>query len=126
MCVTAALQETAATNNAWHVWLDDEPFAELFHDNHRIDRAAAKAAIFFAERSHQQAELSELRPHFRTPARLGLNDLATGFEVVLFPDQPGKAVADHGLLFGEIEVHLVSSLPRTPYRPRIIFEIMLR
>ena len=112
--IRAALEETTTANNARHVRLDHEALAELFHDDHRINRAATKAAIFFAERCHQETKLSKLCPHFRTPARFGRDDLAARVEIILLADQPREAVADHVLLFGEIEVHLLSSLPRAP------------
>ena len=99
------LQEAAATNNAWNEGLNDQAFAELFHHHHGIDWTAAKAAIFFAKRRHEEAELSKLGPHFWAPTALAFDHTHTRVEVILLTDQPGEAVSDHGLLFGEIKVH---------------------
>jgi hypothetical protein len=104
------LHEAAADHHRAEIGLDDQGFAELLHDDHVVDRAAAQAAQVLAERSPQDAQfLGEGLPVVGAPAALGSDDLATGLEVVLVLQEARDRVADHRLLFGEVEVH-----PRFP------------
>ena len=77
----------AADDDGLKVGLDDEALAEFLGDDHRLDRAGAEAAFGFREGRAKQTEFSELRPHFRAPAGLGLRDLAARVEVVLLRDE---------------------------------------
>ena len=61
-------QEATTQDNGSEERLDHEAAAELFHDDHRLDRAAAKATLVFGERRCKQAELGEGRPVLALPA----------------------------------------------------------
>ena len=122
------LEEAAGADHGGNERFDHQALAEFFHDDHRVDRAAAKTADIFAEGHAQNAEFGELRPDFGAPSGIALDSSAARFPIVLFTDQARKTVAHHVLFFGEVEIH-VSSLSRAVRRsqsPRIIFVMMLR
>ena len=54
---TAASQQAAADHHGVEVGLDDQCLADLLHDDHGLDRAAAQAAHGFVERRAQDAQV---------------------------------------------------------------------
>ena len=58
----AMFEEAAADHDGRHVRLDHQRLAEFLHDDQRVDRAAAEAAMLFGQRRRQQAEFGELLP----------------------------------------------------------------
>jgi len=102
------LQKAARAHHGGQERFNHQPLAEFLHDDHRINRAAAKAAISFAERHPKNAEFSQLRPDFGTPAIIAGDRLAARFPIILFAHQPRQPIANHFLFFGEIEIHVNS------------------
>jgi uncharacterized circularly permuted ATP-grasp superfamily protein len=99
------LHKAAADHDRLHERLDHERFAELFHDDHGIDRAAAKAAILFRERRREQTKLRELLPVLRLPAFVAARDLLEILEGVVVREKLRDGVAQKRLFFGEREIH---------------------
>ena len=87
------------------VRFDHQRAAELFHDQHGLDRSAAEAAILFSERQPEQAEFGELRPQRRAPAVRLLQVALARLEAVVVRHQAGDAVGQQPLVVGEIEIH---------------------
>src|SRR5919205_1551788 len=84
---------------------------EPLHDQHRLDTAAAKSAMFLGKGQAEQAELGILRPQRAAPSlRLGEISLAL-LEGVGVGEQPVDALAQQPLLFGQIKVHYSPSTP---------------
>ena len=52
----AVLQERAAEHDGLKVGLERQRPAELLHHDHRLDRAAAEAAVVFGEGRAEQAQ----------------------------------------------------------------------
>ncbi len=102
------LQKAARAHHGGQERFNHQPLAEFLHDDHRINRAAAKAAIGFAERHPKNAEFSQLRPDFRAPAIIAGDRFAPRFPIILFAHQPRQPIAHHFLFFGEIEIHVNS------------------
>src|SRR6185312_12570567 len=86
------------------VRLDDDAAAELFHHDHRVDRAEAEAALRLGNLQAADAEVGDLLPGVAREAA-GLDDPTAALEVVAALDPPAHAVAQHLLVVGEIEVH---------------------
>ena len=61
--------------------------AELLHDDHGRERAAAKPADLFGERRAQQAKLGERFPLLAAEPFLAGEDLAAGIKVILVAQQ---------------------------------------
>src|SRR6202044_639037 len=113
------LQERAAEDDGLKVGLERQRLAELLHHDHRLDRAAAKAAVGFGEGRAEQAHVGVVAPQgLAPPPRARLIALA-GLEPVALPHQPRDIVAQLFLFGAELEIHL-------PQSPRIALAMMLR
>ena len=96
----------AAQHDGRQERLEHQAFAELLHDDHGLDRAAAVAAILFRERHAEPAQLGELRPVLRQPAAFGRGDLAAILERVLVANEALGAVLQLLLFVGKRQIHL--------------------
>ena len=115
----AVLQKRAAEDDGLKVGLERQRLAELLHHDHRLDRAAAKAAVGFGEGRAEQAHVGVVAPQgLAPPPRARLIALA-GLEPVPLPHQPRDIVAQLFLFGAELEIHL-------PQSPRIALAMMLR
>jgi hypothetical protein len=102
---TGQAQCGTAEHHGRQIGLEDQSAAKGLHDQHDLDRAAAKAAEFLGERQTQQPELGILPPQCPAPA-LGLGAVgATLGKAVVVGEQPVDAVAQQTLLVGQLEVH---------------------
>ena len=97
----AVLEEAAADHNGRHIGLHHQRLAELFHQNHDVDRSAAKAAIGFRQRRRHQAQLRELLPVLDAVARLAARDLLEMLEGVVVGQIFLDRIAQERLLLGE-------------------------
>ena len=79
--------------------------AEGLHQQHDVDRAAAKAAVVLLDRQAEQAELGIARPERLAPAAGVAQQRAALLEAVLVGQQPGDAVGQQALVVGKVEVH---------------------
>ena len=68
--------QAAGEHHRLEIGLDHEPAAERLHDDHGVDRSAAKPACLLGERRGEQAEIGEFLPVRLAPTRLARNDLA--------------------------------------------------
>src|SRR5262249_27647865 len=96
----------------------DEPATERLHDDQRVDRVAAGAAVGLGQRDRQRAEIGELAPEIAAEAGVGGDDVLALVELVAALEQPRERVAQLVLLLGEVEVH--------GYSPSMCLAMMLR
>ncbi len=82
----------------------DEPAAELFHHDHRIDRAEAHAALRLGHRQAGEAELGELGVDL-TRLAAGLRELVAALEAEAFVHPATHRVAQRFLIGCEVEIH---------------------
>ena len=98
-------EQAAAEDHRGEIGFEHEAATEGLHHDHRIDRAAAKAAVLFLERQTEQTKFGILLPGVAAPAvRLRLVFLAL-LELVLIGDQPVNTVLEQTLFVGQVEVH---------------------
>ena len=110
----AMAQEAAAEDHGREIGLERERAPERLHDDHRLDRAAAEAAMLLGEGQPEQAELGVLPPQ-RAAETLGLLRVAPPvLEGIAVGDEPVDALLQEPLFVGEIEIHLC---PRSPVIP---------
>ena len=101
----AVLQKRAAKDDGLEVGLERQRLAELLHHDHRLDRAAAEAAVSFGERRAEQAHLGVVAPKgLAPPLRARLIGLA-GLKSVPLPHQSRDIVAKLLLFGAELEIH---------------------
>ena len=71
---TGGLEKSTADDDGLEIRLDNERLADLLHDDHVFDRAAAEAAVFLRERCAEDTEfLGEGFPDVRVPAALAVH-----------------------------------------------------
>ena len=91
------------------VGFERQSLAELLHHDHRLDRAAAEAAVSFSKGRAEQAHLGVVAPQgFAPTLRARLIGLAS-FEPVTVLHQAGDIVAQELLFGAELEVHVSQS-----------------
>src|SRR6185437_3228589 len=103
------------------IWLERERAAECLHHDHGLDRPAARPAIALGKRKPEQAELGILAPQLDTEPDRPLCEAFACRELVAVGHQPLDALAQHPLLFGELEIHALS--PQT-HKPKIALAMM--
>ena len=102
----AFAQETAGDHDRFEIGFDNQMAAELFHDDHVLDGAAAETAKLFGKGRGEQAELGELSPHFRTPAIGRLRYLAARLKIIFVAEQALHCIAEQRLFLGKRKIHL--------------------
>lgn len=110
-----APHQAAAEDDGGKVRLQHEAASERLHDDHRLDRPAAEAALRLVERQSEQAQFGILRPE-RPALAIGFAGIVAALvEAVAVGDQPFDGVAQQALVIAEIEVH-VARIPGSPWR----------
>src|SRR6185437_3862624 len=113
------LHEGAAQYDGLKVGLERQRLAELFHHDHGLDRAAAKAPVAFSKGRAEEAHLGVIAPQGLAPALPGRPIGLARLEPVTVLHQPRDIVAQLLLFGAELEVHAFQS-------PRIALAMMLR
>ena len=100
-----ARQKPAADHHRRHIGFDHQCAAELLHDHHGIDRAAAEPAIGFRQGGRKQPKLGKLGPVFGIAPRFGAGEFAPVLVSIIVGQIFRDRIAEQRLLFAEIEIH---------------------
>ena len=90
------------------VGFEHQRLAQSLHHQQRVDRRAAKAAVLLCKGQAEQAHFGKAPPHLAAEALVRGADGAALLKAVFVREKFGQRIGQHGLFFGECEIHLNS------------------
>ena len=101
-------QKSAAEHHGRQIWLKRQRPADLFHDDHGLDRTAGRSAVGFVERQSEQAEFGITRPQRAAETARFLAVALARLERVVIGKQSLDAMLQKPLLVGQRKVHFTA------------------
>src|SRR3954453_10189084 len=105
---TAEDDSTCTEHDRSQVGLDHQPPSERLHHQHDVDRAAAEAVMLRRNGQAEQAHRCESFPCRWTHPEARVDDLSPCLEAVALGQKLLEGVLEELLLFGVVEVHLLT------------------